>query len=139
LEIKLIVMGIYKHLVISVFAIIILFGCSKNNYLSKKTSEGRLPKFSELLKEYTYCKCILYSIKDSSIQNDISLSVYQELSNYQIVNTVANKLDSAARIAAGKIKPSQLADYNNKKAVFFECFQFYKSKELKKLINRLAR
>jgi hypothetical protein len=66
-----------------------------------------------LLKEYSYCKCLqsLYP-NDLLFKNDISFTVYQEISDYAIMGEDAKKLDSISFEYAESIKPSDIPDYN---------------------------
>lgn len=85
------------------------------------------------LKEYAYCKCVEHSVKDTTFtNNDISLFVYRETSNYPMY--VFDSIDVVARMAAEKIKPSIIEDYNGKRALMKDCFRFANSKELEAII-----
>ena len=106
---------------------LLLIGCAS----SSKFAANRT-----LLKEYAYCRCFQYASNDTVfLKNDISLSVYRDIANYNFI--AYNKIDSLSRLVALGIKPSQIADYQNKKAISFDCFLFYKSKRLNSLIKSL--
>lgn len=116
-----------KLFLIHFFSSLLLIGCTSNSKLAENRG---------FLKEYAYCRCFQYASNDSAfLKNDISLSVYRDIANYNFI--AYNKIDSLSRIVASEIKPSQIADYQNKKAISFDCFLFYKSKRLNSLIKSL--
>lgn len=99
--------------------------------VSSKLKENRT-----LLKEYAFCKCLEHASKDSSFfQDDISISVYREIASYN--DTAFVNIDSLAKEAAFQIKPSQIADHENRKAILSDCFLFYKSKKLDSAVKSL--
>lgn len=109
------------------FILFLLLGCASNS----KFSENRT-----LLKEYAYCKCFEYATKDTVFfKNDISLSVYKDIAHYY--PDAYKKVDSLAKLEASEIMPSLIADYQNKKAIFSDCFLFFKSKKLDSLVKSL--
>lgn len=103
------------------------------------TSCGTASKLKEnrtWLKEYAFCKCFEYASKDTAFfKNDMGASVYVEIASYD--RKVFSMIDSLANQAASEIKPSEIADYNNKKATLSDCFLFQKSKRLDSLIKSL--
>lgn len=101
---------------------------------SCKSNVSSIDNNRQLLKEFAYCKCIENANLDSNVlKNDISISVYQEISNYN--SEVYAEIESAAIKFAKNIKPTILSDHRNKKTVFLDCFAFYKSKSLDSLIK----
>jgi hypothetical protein len=115
-------------LIISVFLLeLFISGCGSTS----KLSENRT-----LLKEYAYCKCFEYSSNDTTFfRTDISLMVYKEIAHYDL--KAFQIIDSLSKKAASEIKPSQIADYENKKAILSDCFLFFKSKSLDSVIRSL--
>lgn len=103
---------------------------------SCKLSVSSLDNNRQLLKEFAYCKCLENANLDSNIfKNDVSISVYQEISNYN--SEVYTEIESAAMKYAKNIKPPILSDYRNKKTIFLDCFAFYKSISLDSLVKRM--
>lgn len=100
------------------------------------TSSSKLKESRQLLKEYAYCKCFQYASGDTTyFMKDISMGVYFDLANYNF--SAYDKIDSLAKLAASEFKPFEIPDYQNKKAVFLNCFNFYKSKRLNTLVRSL--
>lgn len=103
------------------------FGCNP----SKHIIESR-----QLLKEYAFCKCIQFASHDSVLfKKDISNGVYREIAYYNF--DTYNMIDSFSKITASHILPSIIADHEGKKAVFLDCFIYYKSKVLDLLVKSL--
>lgn len=73
--------------------------------------------------------------------NDVSLSIYSDLARYSW--SAYQKIDSLSNIFVRAITPSEIPDYKDKTAVFWNCFKYYKSKQLdsavKKLDNQVTR
>ncbi|MGN6398343.1 MAG: hypothetical protein ACTHMI_22415 [Mucilaginibacter sp.] len=89
------------------------------------------------LKQYALCSCIKYSFKsDTAIANDLSFSIYREISDYGYL-AVYSGIDSLAKHAALAIKPSPIADYNHKKALLNGCINFYESTQLDSVVKAL--
>jgi len=108
------------------FGWFILPGCT-----SSRVAENRV-----LIKEYAYCKCLQYALKDSLLlKKDLSIGIYREIAQYY--NDAYDIVDSFARKAANNILPSIIPDHNGEKAVFKDCFLFYKSEKLDSLIKTL--
>jgi hypothetical protein len=106
---------------------LIVTGCG----VSKQLKENRT-----LLKEYAYCKCFQYATGDTAFfRNDVSLSVYREISHYY--PEALDTIDSLSKQAALRIKPSIIADYGNRKAILQNCFLFYESKLVDSVVRRL--
>ena len=99
-------------------------------------SSSKLKQNRQLLKEYAYCRCFQYASADTAyFMNDVSLSVYLDLANYDF--SAYDKIDSLSRMTVEEFKAFEIVDYQNKKAVFLNCFNFYKSKQLDSLIRSL--
>jgi len=108
------------------FSVVLLEGCT-----SSRVTENRT-----LLKEYAYCKCFQNASGDTSyFVQDVSLSIYFDIANYNF--SAYDKIDSLSRASVIEIKPIEIADYQNKKAIFFNCFNFYKSKQLDSIVKTL--
>lgn len=90
----------------------------------------------KILKQYAFCKCFEFASNDTAFfNNDISTGVYIEISSYY--RDVFARIDSLAKQTARQIKPTEIPDYNNKKAVLKDCFLFYESKVLDSLIKTM--
>ena len=104
----------------------IVLGCT-----STRVTENR-----QLLKEYAYCKCYQFATGDTTFfTKDVSVSVYFDLANYNF--EAYSKIDSLTKEAITSFRPFEVPDYENKKAVFWNCFQFYKSKQLGSTVIKL--
>ncbi len=126
----------YIQKFVAYLLILILTSCSTSKKLENK--KGLYKDKRELLKDYAFCQCMLYSFEADSIKlNDVSISVLYELSDYSISLLQRKKMDSIAQSFANTIEPLQPGDYGNKRAVILECLHFYKSRQLKKLINSI--
>ncbi|NCI50890.1 hypothetical protein GWC95_13205 [Sediminibacterium roseum] len=88
-----------------------------------------------LLKEYALCKCVEYASADGLFSNDISRTVYRDVSRYDL--DVYDEIDVFSKTYARKIQPSVIADHEGKKAAFFECFKFFKSRSLDSLAKKM--
>lgn len=118
------------------FVSFFFLGCNTFFHQKAKTEI----KLKTLLKEYSYCKC-LQSVypNDLLFKNDISFTVYQEISEYAIMGEIEKKLDSISFEYAKSIKPSDIPDYNLGKSGLLSCFRFYHSKKLDSLIRVLIK
>ena len=106
------------------------------------TSSSKLRESRQLLKEYAYCKCFQFASGDTAyFMDDVSLSIYTDLARYSW--SAYEKIDTLTSIVVRSITPSEVSDYKDKKAVFWDCFMYYKSKQLdsavKKLDNQVTR
>ena len=100
------------------------------------TSSSKLSDRRQLLKEYGYCKCFQFASGDTAyFINDVSLSIYSDLASYN--GTAYEKIDSLSSAAVRGFVPSEIDDYKNKKAVFWNCFKFYKSRQLDSTVKKL--
>ncbi len=110
-----------------IFFSFFVFACKPSKYVV----ESR-----ELLKEYAFCKCVQYASNDSTLfRKDVSTGVYRDISHYDF-DTYHN-IDSISKIAASHILPSIIADHEGKKAVFLDCFNYYKNRFLDSLIKTM--
>jgi len=95
------------------------------------------PKLSQKhqwMKEYALCKCITEVSRDTLLKNDLTFSVYANIADYGD-SKIYRAIDSAAKHTALNIQPSQIKDYNGKKAYMLSCIQFSQSKKLDSLIK----
>ena len=77
-----------------------------------------------------------HASKDSIFfSKDVSIGVYLDLAHYNM--EAFEKIDSIAKQIAAGIKPPIVADYQNKKSSIFDCFLFYKSKQLDSTVKTL--
>lgn len=110
--------------------------CKSTYTLVRKERLESLDK-NQVLQEYAFCNCLFLGFKADSIdlsKKDGSLGVYADLSEFDI--NALQKIDSLTRIKVNGFKPIQLSDYKKKKAIIQNCFEFFKSKELKELIKQ---
>ncbi len=113
---------------LTTFIIVIIF--------TSCTSSSKLKESRQLLKEYAYCKCFQYATGDTAFFiNDVSLSVYFDIANYDFNAYI--KVDSLSKSVVAAFNPFEIADYKGKKAVFLNCFNFYKSKQLDSVVKKL--
>ncbi len=125
--------------VIQVFMIAFLLSCNRNTKIevSNNSKNSVSQNNRKWLKEYALCSCIKYSFKDdTAIKNDLSFTVYKEITDYGNL-PIYRTIDSISRIAAFEIKPSQIADYNGKKALLLGCIEYYQGKKLDSTIRKL--
>lgn len=107
----------------------LIYGCNAN----KKLKETR-----SVLKQYAYCRCVEFASGDSSFfRSDVSVGIYADISQHS--RSSLQNVDDLAKYFASTIKPSIIADHGNKKAILFNCFEFYESKRLDSLIKTLDR
>ena len=100
------------------------------------SSSSKLKGNRQYLKEYAFCKCFQFASDDTSyFINDASLSMYADLANYN--NTAYEKIDSLVSRNVSTFPPNIIADYENKKAVFWNCFKFYKSNQLDSAVKKM--
>jgi Type VI secretion system (T6SS), amidase immunity protein len=89
------------------------------------------------LKDYALCSCLAKAYKKDSIDTkDVSISVLFELSDYNFNMGHIKKIDSLTDNIVAGIKPLQHADYGHKKAIALRCLEYYKSKDLARLIRQ---
>jgi hypothetical protein len=87
------------------------------------------------LKDYALCSCIKYAFKeDDSIKNDLTFSVLIGISDYGYPR-VYHIIDSASKKAALSIEPSQIVDFDGKKALLLGCINYYESAQLDSLVK----
>ena len=97
----------------------------------KKTAVQR-----ELLKEYFLCVCITEGFKDKQItEDDMSQAVYFDILSYS--PEAFQEVKDYAKKFVETIKPSEIVDLGNKRAVILTCIEKYKSKELDKFIKSM--
>ena len=126
-----------RILILAVILIIFsLTSCKTNQHETSDNPPGSsLEHKREWLKDYALCCCLLYASKrDTLISNDISFSIYREISNYGD-DDVYKTIDSVSKKAASKIEPTQIADYNGKKPLLKGCIEYYNSMELDSLVK----
>jgi hypothetical protein len=116
---------------------ILFFSC--NNTHSNVPNNGRKESINDRqkwLKQYAFCSCIKYCFnKDTDIKNDLSFTVYYQITDYP---KIYQTIDSLAKKASLNIQPSQITDYNHKKALLQGCIDFYESKQLDSTVKNLT-
>lgn len=104
----------------------------------KKAGKTSQSEKRQWMKEYALCSCLsLIAKQDTAIQDDISKSIYVEITDYTRTdkNNIYNAVDSLASKAIKSINPTQIADYEGRKPYMKSCIEFYQSKELDSLIR----
>jgi len=110
-------------------------GCKVNK---DDTKETILKERRQWMKEYALCNCVsLVGKQDTAFRNDISQSVYVEITDYSRSSdkNIYNAVDSLSHKALHSVTPSQIADYEGKKPYMKSCIEFSQSKELDSLIR----
>lgn len=126
-----------KTFLIMPFMCILLYtgGCK----VSKKQANAPVLKEKrQWAKEYALCSCLsLINKQDTAFQNDISKTVYVEITDYNRsgARNIYKAIDSLAYKAFHSIKPSQIADYEGRKPYMKSCIEFSQSKQLDSLIR----
>ena len=116
-----------------IIVLYIVFGIAYNSNGQKLDN-----KTKRSLKDYALCSCLIEAYRRDSIDlKDVSIPVLYEMSNYGINIYHRKKIDSLTAIIVDDISPLQSGDYGNKKAVIFNCIQYYKGQRLEKLIAAL--
>lgn len=90
----------------------------------------------QALKDYAFCNCVSFALeKDSSIQNDISITAYHDISNY--TKDAYDLIKTIAKSASDSIKPSVIADHEKQRGVLIDCLLFQRSKYLDSIVRSL--
>lgn len=114
--------------------ILILLSLDSFAQLNNKASEEKLAKERLYLRNYAFCQCLWYTykredsllfIKDGSSGGYFQIGAYN-INAYEII-------DSIARIYSQKVYES----YEGETLGIMKCLDFYNSKELNELINKL--
>lgn len=110
---------------------LMVLSCKTNRTLSKKAKEN--------LKDYAFCSCIIEGYKKDTVDiKDASIAVLYELSAYGIDLLKRKQIDSLTAAVINGMKVLQPGDYGNKKAIAFNCLQYYKGAMLGKLIKSMT-
>ncbi|TWI86640.1 hypothetical protein LX66_3902 [Chitinophaga japonensis] len=89
----------------------------------------------QYLKEMAFCGCLKGALGTKVLfEDDISGSIYFDLAGYP--PDVVMAVDSLSKEVGRAIKPTQIADYGDKKPITFRCFEWYKSSALDSLVKR---
>ena len=118
----------------------LIFGSCSSSKKTSIYSSDRIKNvnYRESLKDLAFCSCIKYGYqKDSIFQKDVSMSVYTELTNYDIESYKV--IDSVIMNTISNIRPLQTSDYAGRKAILYESIEFYKSKRLQCIIDSLLK
>lgn len=117
------------------FLFVVFCSCNSAKHVNDK--QGMYTNQAAALKDYAFCKCVEYGFMQDSISlNDISIPIIFELSDYSIPLNKRQKIDSLAKKIAQSITKQQVADYGNKRKILLDCLNFYRGKELEKLISK---
>jgi len=117
---------------------ILFISCNNyNRYI--KAHELMNVDFERTYRDYALCKCLEYGYDNPAIfSEDISKGVYMDITLHTLAfNGTDKKLDSLARSTADSIQPSQILDYEGRKAVMLHCIRFYNSELLKKNVKQI--
>ena len=121
-----------RKLILFFFINLGIVSCSTNKKINTKTERN--------LKDYAFCSCLIEGYKRDSIDlKDISISVLYELTDYNINLFYRKQIDSLTTLIVNDIRPLQVGDYGNKKAVIFNCLQYYKGEKLRHLIHTMKK
>lgn len=104
----------------------------------KEAKQAILNERHQWMKEYALCSCLsLVGKQDTAFKNDISRSLYVEITDYSRNNdrNIYTAVDSLSYKAFNSITPALIADYEGKKPYMKSCIEFSQSKELDSLIN----
>lgn len=116
------------------FTVLLIQSCSSEKRSSSNHSSVAYHR--ELLKQYAYCRCVVSALpQDSAMQNDISLSVLSDISEYDL--TKFSIIDTIATAHALTITKTEIGDYGERRPVLASCMQFYKSKYLDSVVRTL--
>jgi len=129
--------NIFVFYSLSLLSIIILLGCQNKNRSKQSITaiDSAIEKKHKWLKEYALCSCIKYSFKnDSAISNHLSFTIYKEITDYD-KPAIYKLIYRLSKKASNNIKPSQIADFNGKRAILSGCINFAESKTLDSLIK----
>lgn len=126
-----------KVLLIMPFMGILLYvgGCKVRK---NEAMEAILKERRQWMKEYALCSCLsLVGKQDTVFRNDISQSVYVEITDYNRTSdkNIYKAVDSLSYKAFHSITPTQIADYEGKRTYLKSCIEFSQSKELDALIR----
>lgn len=114
---------------------IISISCGKPIY-QEHSKRRYILKQRELLKGFAFCNCVLNAIKeDTVIQNDISGSIYLNISFYD--DSAYSVIARLARNTAAAIKPPTYVDYLGKHTILYECNRFQNGKFLDSVVRTL--
>lgn len=126
---------------IMIFVSVSLTACGQstaNKSTVQKVDSASL-KQQQMLKDYFLCSCIDYGFKEDSLFfKDASLSVYTELLYYDYNDIQRVKQFAKQKVDDGKaMKGETSADVKADRAVFGRCIEYYRGKELDKLIKSM--
>lgn len=118
----------------TIFFVVFCLGCKS---IKDESSDADREKY---YKDYFLAKCITLAFgKDSVFLQDISFTVYNELTDYVTLTSHGDKLDSLAQNFVDSIKPYQLEDYEGKRPIFLQTIRYYNSKELSSEIKKIVK
>ncbi|HEY8928350.1 MAG TPA: hypothetical protein VIM55_04115 [Mucilaginibacter sp.] len=118
--------------------LLIMAGCGSKGDAKKqaKIQDTTYQVKYKLFKEYALCSCMKYAFKDDTImQNDISFTIYHQITDES--PEWYKSIDSLSKIAASRIEPSQIADYNGKKPRLQGCITYAQGMQLDSLLRSL--
>ena len=122
-----------KELIYILILFFLIGGC-----VSAKTKSNtiNIKEQRENLKGYAFCNCVYFALpKDSAIQNDISITVYHDITLY--TQNAYNLVRKVAKNYSDSIKPSVIGDHENKRGVLIDCMRFHQSNYLDSLVRTL--
>lgn len=132
-----------NHITLSIifFVSVSLTACGQNT--SNKTIAQKVDSSSvkkqQMLKDYFLCSCIDYGFKEDSLFfKDASMTVYSEMLDYDYNDIQKVKQFAKQKIDEGKVmKGETSADVKADRAVFGSCIEYYRGKELDRLIKKM--
>ncbi|RZK17131.1 MAG: hypothetical protein EOO43_13790 [Flavobacterium sp.] len=89
---------------------------------------------------YVLAECIYIGFdKDKVFEKDITFSILNDITEYVKLTSHGRKLDSLVKIKIQSIPPSQIEDYQKKKAIILESMRYYDSEELKRQVQEILK
>lgn len=123
----------FRELIYILILFFLIGGCVS---VKTKSNTINIKEQRENLKGYAFCNCVAFALpKDSAIQNDISITAYHDITLY--TQDAYNLVRTVAKNYSDSIKPSLIADHENKRPVLQDCLLFHQSKYLDSLVRSL--
>lgn len=126
-----------NHLALSIifFVSVSITACgqSPNPKTIVQKTDSTSAKQQQMIKDYFLCSCIDNGFKsDSLFFKDHSLAVYTEMLDYDY-----NDIERVKAFAKQVVDEIPASNYSGKRGVFGSCIEYYRGKELDKLIKSL--
>ncbi|MEJ7560786.1 MAG: hypothetical protein WKF66_20915 [Pedobacter sp.] len=120
-----------------ILASLFILGFSDN---TKAQIEPSAKEMESYYRWYVLAECIYIGFdKDKVFEKDITFSVLNDITEYVRLTSHGRKLDSLVKIKIQSIPPSQIEDYQKKKAIILESMRYYDSEELKRQVQEILK